>query len=181
MENPKKDVMEMIYEPEYFSTVKNIILLKMKSRGGICEHDLQDCISEVYEVALEKRQEIEEHPCIQGWLTDTAKNIVKRYIRKRAIESRWFSDNGEAISEVIDDDDEYQRLLLEYLGALKANLRRSEYTLFTMRFIDKMSVEEIAEKFGKNKHAIDARIYRLKKKSKKIFTKREFEPFLVIV
>jgi len=150
MEKPKKDVMEMIYEPEYFSTVKNTILLKMKSHGGINEHDLEDCISEVYEVALEKRQEIEEHPCIQGWLTDTAKNIVKRYIKRRSIKSRWFFDTDDGVWDIIDDDDEYRRLLLEYLDALKANLSKSEYMLFTMSFIEERTVAEIAEEFGKS-------------------------------
>ncbi|MCL2109776.1 MAG: hypothetical protein FWH20_10580, partial [Oscillospiraceae bacterium] len=73
----KTDFIETLYAgAEYYDTVKNSILYVMKTRGGISEHDLQDCINEVFLIAMNKRRILEGHPSIKGWLSVTAQNVA---------------------------------------------------------------------------------------------------------
>jgi len=161
----EKDLLTKIYEdPEYYNLVRNTINFAMKR--GINSHDLEDCISEVYAAAAAKREELEKHPCVQGWLVLTAKNIARRYKARKQIDSQMLTLADEVLSEVADSSDEEQRQLNETIEVIKKNLRRSDFNLFKMRFIDKLSFEQIAEKTGKSPDAIKSRIKRLRVKLK---------------
>ncbi|MDR1753608.1 MAG: sigma-70 family RNA polymerase sigma factor [Eubacterium sp.] len=161
------DFIEKIYtESEYYDSVRNTILYMMP--GGINKFDLDDCISEVYKIALQKRNEVENHPLIQGWLVLTAKNVVKRYLRKKSIEKRMLLSMNAIITEPVDNYYECEKSYDEFLDFLRKSLKRSDYKLFTMKFVEKRSTTEIAEYIRIKPHSADSRITRLKNKIKKI-------------
>ena len=166
----KNDFIEMLYdEAEYYDIVKYTILIKMKAHGGISDFDLQDCISEVFVEAMKKRHELEAHPSPKAWLNLTAKNIAKRYIKRRIIEGMLFYGNGSVIPELINADDEYHKLCFEFFDTLKTTLNPTDYKLYDMKFNQKLSNAEIADVLKKNKHSVDMKLTRLKKKIKNIF------------
>lgn len=161
------DFIEKIYtDPDYYNTVKNTILNMMKS--GINKHDLDDCISDVYVVALKKSRELEKHPQIHGWLIHTARNISKRYIRRKMIEGMMFSESEDGVSIIPTNNDEEKRLYNELLDLLQKSLKRSEYKLFVLKFVEKCSNPEIASVIGIKVHSVESRITRLKNKIKDI-------------
>jgi len=160
----KKDYIQSLYEnPVYYDTVQNIILRTMSS--GISKHDLEDCISEVWLIALKKRREVEKHPCIQGWLVTTAKYVARRFWNRKFLEKKMITDDDVEL-EALDNSAEEKKRYDELLEMLKKNLKPSEFRIFTMKFIQKCSTAEIGEELGLSQTAVDSRINRLRTKIK---------------
>lgn len=166
----KPDIIERFYtESEYYDVVRSTILHMVKS--GINKFDLDDCISEVYLTALRKRRELEKHPNIHGWLASTSRIIAKRYMKSKMIESMLISDAYDNYRGSRNNSDEEQRLYNELLDLLKRELKRSEYQLFTLKFIEKIPTAEIAAIIGIKPHSVESRVTRLKAKIKNILKK----------
>ena len=70
---------EKIYKDKDCYNAVKYAVISMKS--NISDQDLENCISEVYKTAMQKKG-IEHHPNIKGWLTLTARNITQRFIAK---------------------------------------------------------------------------------------------------
>ncbi|MDR2559186.1 MAG: sigma-70 family RNA polymerase sigma factor [Oscillospiraceae bacterium] len=156
-------------EPEYYDIVRNTIIYIAPK---INDFDLKDCISEVYMIAMQSKN-LEKHPNVHGWLNLTAKNIAKRYINKRILESARFAKadidfiEQESTADEIENREQYEDLLKE----LKDKLKGTDYKLFKLKFTERRSIEEIAAIIGIKKHSAEVRISRLKEKIKNILEK----------
>jgi len=153
-------------EQEYYNLVRNTIIYVAVQ---INDFDLDDCISEVYKTALEF-ENLEKHPNIHGWLAVTAKNIAKRYKQNQFLEGARFSE--EDIDSLKPENEnkkrEYDEQCNELLKILEKKLKRADYRLFKLRFVEHRSMEEIADEIGIKKHSAEVRITRLKEKVKNV-------------
>ena len=164
-----KDFAKVLYcRNEYYDIVRNTILFM--TNYSINSFDLDDCISEVYEAVLRKQDELKRHPKIHGWLNLTAKNVAKRYMHKHTFETMMFPDVAPELIE--SDGDTDKREYVQHLtDTLSAKLKKSEYELFKMKFIEERTNDEIAEFIGIKKNSAEVKVTRLKNKIKKIITK----------
>ena len=162
-----KEFMSKIYiESEYYDIVKNTII---RAVDNISIHDLEDCISDVYEVALRKKN-LEKHPNIHGWLNKTAKLVAMQHLRKCVFHRMTVSmndvDPGKLPSTIADlkDDQHYNELLM----ILAKRLKISENKLFKLKFIENCSNNELAELLRIKPRSVSKRISRLREKIKNI-------------
>ena len=158
-------LLERIYsEDEYRKLIRNTIIYTLKR--SIPHHDLEDCVADVYLVAAKKRDELEKHPNLHAWLILTAKNIAKQYIERAKRERN--SDGEEWLFEIGDNSAWESSHYKELIEVIEQSLRRSEFKLFKMRFIEELSADEISVRLGVKSNAVEARIVRLRKKLKNI-------------
>jgi len=162
-----REFIEKIYtESEYYDIVKNTIIRMV---DGVSVYDLEDCINDVYEIALRKKN-LEKHPNIHGWLSNTAKNIAKRYLRKKAFSriaipmSDIKSGSQSDFEPMMEDDKYFEELLI----ILSKNLKVSEYTLFKLKFIEQRPNKELAEIMRIKQDSVGKKVSRLKEKIRNI-------------
>jgi RNA polymerase sigma factor (sigma-70 family) len=141
---------------------------------GISTHDLEDCIQEVFKIAL-KTDNIEATPNIHGWLCLTSKNVAKQYNERQMILKRFvgFDDITE---DLIDPDnfiDKIKALEIadETVEKIRKHLRPEEFILFEPKFLKGKSNAEIADEIGLSKRQVDMRITRMVKKLRKFLKK----------
>jgi RNA polymerase sigma factor (sigma-70 family) len=161
-----REFIEKIYrESEYYDIVKNTIIRIIK---GVNAYDLDDCISDVYEIALRKKN-LEEHPHVHGWLSITAKNVAMRYLKKKTFARITVPIDENLLTEKHDlkNDENFN----EILDMLNENLKRTEYKLFYMKFVERRSNEELAGLLRIKPDSIIRKTHRLKEKIKKILEK----------
>jgi len=160
---------EMLFrEKEYYNIVKQTILYMIP---GIGSHDFDDCVSEVYLSAL-KTKNLEKHLNIKGWLNITAKNIAKRYKTKRAAERIIISEK-DIDKKVADKNDfvfdiENKAGYEEVLNKFSESLSKSDYRLFKLKYIERLSSKEIGDILGIKADSVDIKLIRLKNKIKNI-------------
>jgi RNA polymerase sigma factor (sigma-70 family) len=158
-------------EDEYYKIVNDTLRYLLP---GINHADLEDCIEEVYQIAL-KTEGIETHPKIHGWLNLTAKNVAKKF-KERQILLTKLNRLTEVPENLADPDNfmdkiEEQEFDDEFLEKIKAFLNGQEYILFDLKFLQNKSSEEIADETELTKRAVDMRITRIKKKLQKFLKK----------
>ena len=169
--NSKKDILEVIFEPEYKRLVRDTIFFTVTN---LTYHDVEECISDVYDIAVDKRAELEAHPNTRGWLIETTKIVAMRFKSKRKLVNATRLDITEGMlspirfEEAFDDREQF----LETLAKLKKGLKVSEYRLFEMKYLEGLTNGKIAEIIGKSEHAVDSRISRLKKEIARILDLR---------
>jgi DNA-directed RNA polymerase specialized sigma24 family protein len=109
-----REFIDMIFRGEYLELVTGTILYVMSKK--INQHDLNDCISEVYMIALTQK-DLDKHPNIHGWLTETAKNVAKQFKKKRVTQlMRSHPDYIEAtdaanVEEIIENKEQDKEFL----------------------------------------------------------------------
>jgi RNA polymerase sigma factor (sigma-70 family) len=164
-----KDFADKIYRGEYFNLVRNTIILVVRD---INPNDLKDCISEVYLVAMQKK-DLDKHPNIHGWLAKTAKNVAKNYKKKRAAQKSrnaiLFKESTDPVrSEELIEMQEQDK---EFLDFLEESLKPTEFALYKLKYAEYRTNEKIAEIIGIKKHSVDVKLTRLNKKLKNILEK----------
>jgi len=141
---------------------------------GISPHDLEDCIQEVFKIAL-RADNIEATPNIHGWLCLTAKNVAKQYNERQAV-LRRFVGFDDITDELIDPDNFEDRIMAQEIAdetveMIRKHLRPEEFVLFEPKFLKNKSNAEIADEIGLSKRQVDMRITRILKKLRNIFKK----------
>ncbi len=129
-----------------------------------------DCVQEAFIVLYKKLLGGEEFDNPRAFLYRTADNFVKRQKKKSASELRrnvpleTAADIGVSDSEYLEKLDtlDYE----EYAKTLLNLLTDEEKQLYDLRYIQKISVENIAEKLGITRSAASMRLTRLRNKIK---------------
>ena len=141
--------------------------------GKIDNSDLDDCISEVYLIALKNKNKLEKHPDVKGWLNLTAKNVAKRFIKSRFIELAYHIKQSEdeiaptRFEETLENEERYEELMV----ILQKSLKSVEYKLYELKFTKNYSNEKIAEMLNIKRRTVDKRIERLRDKIRHIIEK----------
>ena len=129
-----------------------------------------DCVQEAFIVFYDKLLEGEQFENPRAFLYRTADNFVKRQKQKAASELRH-QVPLETASDIGVSDKEYSELLdlIDYEECAKILLNLltdEEKQIYGLRYIQKIGVEEIAERLGVSRPAASMRLMRLRNKIK---------------
>ena len=129
-----------------------------------------DCVQETFIVFYNKLLDGEEFENPRAFLYRTADNFVKRQKQKDATELRH-NVPLESANEISVTDDEYPEKLnlIDYDECAKILinlLTDEEKQIYDLRYVRKISVEEISEKLGVSRPAASMRLMRLRNKIK---------------
>ena len=150
---------------EYRIKLFNYCLARLGAREAA-----DDCVQEAFIVFYNKLLDGEKFENARAFLYRTADNFVKRQKQKTASEQRRTVSLEEAEGIGITDDEYAERLdLIDYEECAKVLIRLlsdEEKQLYELRYIQRIGVEEIAEKLGISRPAASMRLMRLRNKIK---------------
>lgn len=164
--------------------------------GGICDKYLKDVYEfcryitrykeeftyiveeSTQETFLEAKIQIKKlknHPNIKGWLYVTARNFVNNATRKHYTKNKYeIGIHNEIACSHISVEDKLEKKIEDKIDVSKVKkdilkqLKKTDYQFYTDYFVKKMSIMEMAVKYGVSVSAIYTRIHRLKIKIKKM-------------
>ncbi len=129
-----------------------------------------DCVQEAFIVFYNKLLDGEQFENPRAFLYRTADNFVKRQKQKAASELQHHVPLETAADVGITDDDYNERLdLIDYEECAKILLNlltEEEKQIYDLRYIQKIGVEDIAERLGISRPAASMRLMRLRNKIK---------------
>lgn len=116
--------------------------------------DAEDITQEVFIKALEKLKSFRLESTIKTWLYRITVNYSKNFLRKKALYSFFSIDKANEDDEGFDIPDstestgiEYKELEEKFLQTV-ANLPEKQREVFSLRYFDKLSFNEISELLG---------------------------------
>lgn len=116
--------------------------------------DAEDITQEVFIKALEKLKGFRLESTIKTWLYRITVNYSKNFLRKKALYSFFSIDKANEDDEGFDIPDstestgiEYKELEEKFLQTV-ANLPEKQREVFSLRYFDKLSFNEISELLG---------------------------------
>lgn len=149
---------------EYRIKLFNYCLSRLDSREAA-----DDCVQETFIVFYNKLLDGEQFENPRAFLYRTADNFVKRQKQKAASELRH-QVPLETAADVGVSDDYNERLDLidyeEFAKILLNLLTDEEKQIYNLRYVQKIGVEELAEKLGVSRPAASMRLMRLRNKIK---------------
>ena len=129
-----------------------------------------DCVQETFIVFYNKLLDGEEFENPRAFLYRTADNFVKRQKQKNAVDSKRSIPLEDAENIGVTDDDYFEKLgLIDYEECAKILLNLltdEEKQIYDLRYIQRIAVEDIAERLGISRPAASMRLMRLRNKIK---------------
>jgi len=152
----------------YWAPIYRMVYHRVRSRM-----DAEDITQDVFITAFKRVKSLNEESKFRSWLYTVAINRVRDHMRKRKllnlmgfsapkqaddIEQQGISEGPNAFEKVLRKDfwNEVENFLSE--------LSRFEREVFILRFMDQLSISEIAEVMGKGQSTIKTHLYRALKK-----------------
>ncbi len=175
----KEDEKLEVYERFFKNNYKKIIhLCKARGQSNTDSDEIAaESLIRLYNI-WDERWMVSEVENLK-WLYVTAQNIIYEYGRKN---ERTKTEPLSALAGMTDEA-EIENIIIEgeqytfYLNDIKKELDETEWELFSMVFMEKMTYQEIIDKLSLSNEALRARIYRLRKKlkpyMKKLFDKNK--------
>ena len=145
----------------------------------------RDCTQEVFLVACQKSELLGQHPNPGGFLFQTAKNLARKTRREgfSRLAREISSDSG--IFEQSDIYSEIEAVLdseideLEYVETVLSSLSTEKRRLYSLYYINKNSMAEIASLLELEEAAVRMRFVRLRREIREIVDKLAEEKFTV--
>ena len=139
--------------------------------------EADDCVQESFTLFYVKLKAGEEFEHPRAFLYRTAENFVKRQKEKNA---KALTRNVPIDDVEIGTETEFFQRLEEidfeaFAERLISCLSEKEKEIYSQRYIQKMSVEEMAEKSGVSRPAMSMKLMRLRNKIKEIVYNTDFE------
>lgn len=139
--------------------------------------EADDCVQETFTLFYKKLKSGEEFKNPRAFLYRTADNFVKRQKEKKAKDLKRNVPIDEV--EVGAETEFFQRLdeidFEAFAEELISCLNEKEKEIYSLRYIEKMSVEDMAEKSGISRPAMSMKLMRLRNKIKEIVYNTDFE------
>lgn len=129
--------------------------------------DVQDVLQEVFLMAFMK--EIDRHPNPEGWLVITTVNICKNYIQSNARHTRKTGKCAVAMRDKKTQSDD-ETSFADIRVSIEQALTREEYALLMEYCEGGRTLEALAKDKGLSVNALRVRIFRIRKKLKKIWS-----------
>lgn len=150
----------------YYSAIYRFCLSKLKNDRD----SVEDIVQETYLVLYNKYLEGVEVKFVQAFLLKTADNLIKkRYAELSKIQNQVPIDEVVHIPSQNQDLDE--RLSFEeYSRQISDALNDTDAELFSMRYVEELKIDEIAERMNMSISAVTTRLSRIRNKLQKIFT-----------
>ncbi|MEL7655855.1 MAG: RNA polymerase sigma factor [Bacillota bacterium] len=138
--------------------------------------DALDLVQNTLECAWKKMHQLKDHERAKSWLFSIAYNEIKKYYRKKKVENSMFSvmsddndieridDKSGDFVELFNKKEDYQRLHT----AIKKLDEKSRHLIW-LRYIEELSIKEIAEILEINYNSTRVYVSRAKQKLKEVY------------
>jgi RNA polymerase sigma-70 factor (ECF subfamily) len=155
----------------YYSSIYKFCLSRLKNDRD----SVEDCVQETFLVLYKKYLSGENVEYVLAFLFKTASNFIKKQYSQ--LEKKKKQVDLEEIKEIpsqsedIDDRltfEEYSRQISDALNDLDAQL-------FSLRYIEELKIEDIANRTGMSIANVTTRLSRIRKKLRDIFEKDYFK------
>jgi len=140
------------------------------------EIDAEDLAQDIFIQAFKGLKRLKKADRFRSWLFSIAVNRVRDFQRRRQLFS-FFGIHGEHGAIKMEADEErdepeplrevMKRDFWDQVGTFLERLSRLEREVFIMRFMDQLTLKEIAETLGKGESTVKTHLYRALKKFKK--------------
>ena len=149
---------------KYYASIYKFCLSKMKNDSW----SVEDCVQEAFLVFYNRLLRGEEFEFVQAFLFKTASNLIKkRYAQLKKQEKDISLEEVKKIpSQSADIDD---RLTFEeYSKMISDALSDTDREIFTLRYIEELSITEIANELGLTIKNVSTRLSRMRKRLREI-------------
>lgn len=135
------------------------------------ERDKEECLSDVYLTVWNKIEQYDpEKSNFTTWLTVIARNTALNYSRKAnkirtnegELDEKLVSKEGNPEKELIEKEN--SELLKKAIGSLS----KSDRILFYRKYYYSQPISQIASETGMTERAVEGKLYRIKKKLRKL-------------
>ncbi len=174
------------YETAFFNSyisihqksIERFILSYVKTNG-----DALDLVQSTLECAWKKMYQLKNQEKAKSWLFSIAYNEIKKYYRKKKVERTIFisnmSDNNE-IERVEDKAGDFVELFVKKEDYLRLHtaikkLNEKNKHLIWLRYVEELSIKEIAEILEINYNSTRVYISRAKQELKEAYQSLELE------
>ena len=162
----------------YQGEIHRMIYYRIRARM-----DAEDLTQDVFVRAYRSISRIREPRKFRSWLFAIAVNRVNDYLRKKRVRSIFkssdegtevqpaatdFQDPPEALEQVLKED------FWRHIGRIAKKLSKMEREVFMLRFLDNLSINEIAQTLKKSESTVKTHLYRALAKFKKEKGLRQF-------
>ncbi len=137
----------------------------------------RDCTQEVFLVACQKSEQLAAHPNPGGFLFQTAKTLVKKTRRESFMRLMREQEVDEQIVGLVDahadiaNQLDKQIIAEDYVEAVLEQLPEDKLKLYTLYYMGKQTMAEIAQQLGMEEAALRMRYVRLRREMKAIVAK----------
>gem|GEM_PF-1934249 len=159
---------------KYYEKVLSYCKHYSKSKG-LSSDFAEECAQDTFLEAGKQINKLKEHPNVQAWLYTVARNLICGSMRKLYIQKKYETITDYTALDIADESDFIHEELLDYeidedkmCVTIIETLDEDEYELYIDYYKNKISVENLSEKYNISKTALTTRAYRLKKKIKLI-------------
>lgn len=159
---------EKIYE-KFYNYVHTIITNNAK--GNLKEEDKEEIISDTFLILWKNSQKLDENKAIKPYISGITKNLIKEKARKRKIHLDITEYENKIETEETIDIIVEQR---EKISIIKENiekLSKQEKEIFILYYYKSMKIKQIAEHLGTTEFTIKQKLYRIRKRIKKLIEK----------
>ncbi len=138
--------------------------------------DAEDLTQDVFIQAFKSIRRLRKVDRFRSWLYSIAVNRVRDYHRKKRLSTFFVISSGEEIpgtesKDAFDDPEPLKEVMRKdfwgHLEGFFGKLSHLEKEVFTMRFLDQLTLREIAESLGKGESTVKTHLYRALKKFRK--------------
>lgn len=135
----------------------------------------EECVQDVFCIALEKYNELLTHPDVKGWLFRTCENKIRNICKKHIGRSRFhaFSTDNETSPELYDPHDSF-RLAEEQenydrlVEKIYSVLLESEKDIFDDYFLRGYNTRKVAKRNNKSLNSVKSCLFRVRKRLNRI-------------
>ncbi len=131
--------------------------------------DAEDLTQEIFIRMSKKLRQLRDPDRFRGWLHLIALNQIKDFYRKRHLLFFFSNPNDFEENELTPKTDNPEKQVLEkqfwlHFFELTQKMPRMEREVFTLRYLDQLSIREIAETLKRNESTVKTHLYRALKK-----------------
>ena len=136
----------------------------------------EECVQEVFYLALKRHQRLHDHPDVEGWLFRCCNNRMHNMLFTYFLRSKKhaYSSDEETSPELADPYDSFlgfeeNQAFYGCIDRIHSLLLENENEIFDSYFLQGYTIDEIAVHYGKSKSSIKSTIYRIRKRLKNIY------------
>ncbi len=159
-QNIRSESVQDWYE-QYHSTLFSYALTKLHS-----SELADDCVQDVFQIAIEKADTLRSHENIGGWLMRTLQNRIALYFRKEAAKLHAYAaiPVQDSTRVLFDDDLISDAEILGMKERLIGSFSPKEARLYALFYEEHRKIKEIAAQEATTEAAIKMRLVRLRNK-----------------
>jgi len=165
---------------QFQEKIFRMVFYRIRSRS-----DAEDLTQEIFLQAFKSLPRLKNEERFKSWLFSIAINRIRDYYRKKKLRSFFMTsiESEESVGRTPRQEDDggtgaLQRVIRkdfwQQVGILLDKMPRMEREVFTLRFMDQLSIREVSQALKKNESTVKTHLYRGIQKFRKEASMRNF-------